>query len=344
MRFPRPPVVPAPTPNFGYPRGARGRQGHPVLGICYHIAEGSRAAVTDWFANPDSEASSHFLICRDGTIVQFVDETDVAWTQGRAVNPTWPLYDPAVNPNLVLIGIEHEGHSGQEWTEGMYRADLALTLHLCERFQIPPLRPYLLGHNEIDPRDRRHCPGDSFPWARLLAELAARQAEAVPPALQPFRDAAIRLGISDGSRPLDPATRGEVMTMAVRAVERLGAAPAAPAGPLELEHPVPGDLLPWVRKARAWGLTDGSRPGAAATRGEAMAMALRALRVAAQQRPPLPAPAPGPAPPPADVPDWLAAVVAAVRQEGLSDGSRPADPCLRVEAMAMAARVVQRFG
>lgn len=166
MRFPKPPITRLSSPNCD-----QGRGGQAVVGICYHIAAGSRAGVVEWFATPASKVSSHFLVCRDGTILQFVELSDTAWTQGVVNRPTWPLIAQYPAPNRALIGIEHEGQTGDAWTEEMYAGDLALTLYLCERFGIRPERPYLLGHNELDSANRPQCPGPTFPWDRLLRDL-----------------------------------------------------------------------------------------------------------------------------------------------------------------------------
>lgn len=178
VRFPKPPITRLSTPHYDV-----GRAGHPVIGICYHIAAGSRAGVVEWFANPASKVSSHCLICRDGTILQFVDLGDTAWTQGVVNKPTWPLIKQYPAPNRSLIGIEHEGQTGDPWTEEMYAADLALTLYLCERFGIKPERPYLLGHNELDSVNRPQCPGQTFPWTRLLGDLRTIYTPEAPPGL-----------------------------------------------------------------------------------------------------------------------------------------------------------------
>lgn len=166
MRFAKPPITRLSTPNFDI-----GRAGYPVVGLCYHIAAGSRDGTVSWFANPASQVSAHFLICRDGEILQFVDITDTAWTQGTINKPTWPLLKTYPKPNRVLIGIEHEGNPGDLWTGAMYKADVALTLYLCERLGIKPERPYLLGHSELDSVDRPNCPGPNFPWPTFLDDL-----------------------------------------------------------------------------------------------------------------------------------------------------------------------------
>ncbi|MFZ5824941.1 MAG: N-acetylmuramoyl-L-alanine amidase [Bacillota bacterium] len=330
MIFPKPPVVWGRTINFGYPQGRPGRNGRDIMGICYHVAEGSRASVESWFGSPKSQASSHFLVCRDGAVVQFVAEEDAAWTQGDTQAVTWPLYDRAVNPNLVLLGIEHEGYPHEPWTEAMIQADVALTLHLCERFAIPPRRPHLLGHHELNGRTRRNCPGPHFPWARLIEEVQRTYARQVTPWLADAISLGFAHGLTDGTRPLDPALRGEAMAVFVRVLEKLSIPPQGPE-PAPVTGGAPDWMRPYIQKAIQYKISDGRRPLEEATRAEAMAIAVRTLDAIAP---------------------WLNSVIPAApgqdeldraRQEQISDGTRPHEVALRAEVVAMAVRLLDRF-
>jgi|GEM_PF-4946378 len=325
MVFPKPKTVWVKSENYGYPRGRPGRNGRQIIGICYHIAEGSRKSVESWFQSKKSSASSHFLVCRNGEVVQFVAEEDAAWTQGDVAAVTWPLYDPKVNPNLVLLSVEHEGYTQNPWTEEMYQADLALTLHLCERFAIPPRRPYLLGHNELNGKTRPHCPGDNFPWERLINDVQQSYVAQKLPWMWDGLQAGKAAGLSDATRPLDYALRGETMTFLVRLLDRLGIRPGGPdPGPQAPE--APDWMQPYIRRAMQFRISDGSRALEEATRAEAMTMAVRALDLIA------PPTAPGAQDP-----------VERAREEQISDGTRPEDPVLRGEAVVMAVRLLERF-
>lgn len=329
MIFAKPPVVWAHTPNFGYPQGTRGRNGHGIIGICYHIAEGSRSAVESWFGSPVSKASSHYLACRDGTVVQFVDEEDAAWTQGDTQAVTWPLYQKGTNPNLVLLSVEHEGFHTAPWTEEMFSADVDLTLHLCERFAIPPRRPYLLGHHELNGRTRKFCPGPHFPWDRLLDEVQRRYVKELIPWLADSLSRGLAYNLTDGSRPLDLALRGETMTFMVRVLERLQVQPEGQdPGPVAPE--APAWMRPYVRKAMHYGISVGDRPLVTATRAEAMVMAVRAydLIMAAQGKPQEGA---------------GQEAIERARRLGISDGSRPTAEALRGEVVTMAVRLLELF-
>jgi hypothetical protein len=83
--------------------------------------------------NPKGGASSHFgigYINGQLRIHQYVDLGDAAWTNGDAREPTWPLYQPGVNPNLTTITTEHEdgGTAGRGIvTEPVWQASIALS-------------------------------------------------------------------------------------------------------------------------------------------------------------------------------------------------------------------------
>jgi N-acetyl-anhydromuramyl-L-alanine amidase AmpD len=161
------------SPYFGYPDGVHGRNGYKPIGVVLHIAEGTLAGCDSWFNSPGNEGSStHYCIGKSGEIHQYVEETDAAWGNGQVKKPTWPLLIDGVNPNLYTISIEHEGHTGEPWTEDMFQADLWLVSQIAQRWNIPYDKDHIIGHYRIDGVNRLNCPGTGLPWDRLLTELA----------------------------------------------------------------------------------------------------------------------------------------------------------------------------
>lgn len=168
------------SPNFGYPRGTKGRNGYQPIAVVLHIMEGTMEAALSWFNDPQSEASSHYGLGKDGRIWQFVNEADAAWCNGDVQEPDWPLLIPEVNPNLYTISIEHEGKTGEPWTEAMFLADVWLIRQIVQRWNIPVDRDHVIGHYRLNAVDRVNCPGTGLPWERLMGELVA----GAPPAPQ----------------------------------------------------------------------------------------------------------------------------------------------------------------
>ncbi|MFC9604528.1 N-acetylmuramoyl-L-alanine amidase [Streptomyces niveus] len=73
-----------------------------VHGVLLHIMEGTLDGTDSWFRNPDSKASSHFGVGRDGRVFQWVDTDDRSWHASGA-NASW-------------LSIEHEGRGGDSLT------------------------------------------------------------------------------------------------------------------------------------------------------------------------------------------------------------------------------------
>jgi len=159
--------------NFGYPDGTKGRTGYTPFAVVMHIAEGSLIGCDNWFNSPNNPGSStHYAIGKTGEIHQYVDEADAAWGNGQVKKPSWLLLVENVNPNLYAVSIEHEGHTGEPWTEEMFQADVWLVGQICQRWDIPIDSDHIIGHYRIDSVNRSRCPGTGLPWNRLLAELA----------------------------------------------------------------------------------------------------------------------------------------------------------------------------
>lgn len=104
--------------------------------------------------------SAHFLIRRDGRIVQFVSCDDRAWHAGVS---SWRGRESC---NDFSIGIELEGLEGLAFDDPQYRA-LASTLRAL-RLSYPVVE--VVGHEHVAPL-RKHDPGSEFDWARLRDQL-----------------------------------------------------------------------------------------------------------------------------------------------------------------------------
>jgi len=105
--------------------------------------------------------SAHYLIRRDGEIVQFVEPEKRAWHAGVS---QWKGRERC---NDFSIGIELEGTDDVEFEDAQYVALAALTRELFSRFG--PLD--LAGHSDIAP-GRKTDPGPCFRWDRYRAALA----------------------------------------------------------------------------------------------------------------------------------------------------------------------------
>jgi N-acetyl-anhydromuramyl-L-alanine amidase AmpD len=164
-----------PSPNYGIPRGLRGRKGHKVIAIVNHIMAGTMAGTDSWFASPASGVSAHFGVGKAGEIHQYVEIADIAWHAGNVKNPSWPLLIEGVNPNFYTVGIEHEGQSGDVMPEAQFEATLQLHRWLIGELGIEAEPDAIIGHYRIDSVNKANCPGLTFPWERLLRELGQKR-------------------------------------------------------------------------------------------------------------------------------------------------------------------------
>ena len=107
------------------------------------------------------KVSAHFLIRRDGELVQLVPCTRRAWHAGAS---SWGGRERC---NDFSVGVELEGVDDQAYTQPQYSRLAGLLLGLRERYPIVDI----VGHADIAP-GRKTDPGAAFDWAHLRESLA----------------------------------------------------------------------------------------------------------------------------------------------------------------------------
>lgn len=109
--------------------------------------------------------SSHFLIRRDGELIQYVDCDQRAWHAGRS---GWQGRDEC---NDYAIGIELEGTDHVPYTDSQYTVLNALLAALREAY--PAIGNRVVGHEHVAP-GRKTDPGPAFDWSRITTSLLAQ--------------------------------------------------------------------------------------------------------------------------------------------------------------------------
>lgn len=168
------------------------RRATEVTAIIYHYtAGGSLSGTVKWFQNPDSKVAAHYVIGKDGTVVQMIALDRAAWHAGTSV------LGGAEGVNQFSIGFEivnwgkltnrdgkfytYTGHlyqgpqpiaaDGAYWepyTEDQYKAVVRLTAALLGKY---PIR-HITGHSDVaTPKGRKIDPGPAFDWQRIQAAL-----------------------------------------------------------------------------------------------------------------------------------------------------------------------------
>jgi AmpD protein len=119
----------------------------------------------DWDAHPyfgeirGLEVSSHLLIRRDGSVVQFVPFGQRAWHAGES------CFRGQHRCNDFSIGVELEGEDETPYDDRQYGALQGVILALCNAY--PAISPReIAGHSDIAP-GRKSDPGPAFDWFRL---------------------------------------------------------------------------------------------------------------------------------------------------------------------------------
>ena len=107
--------------------------------------------------------SAHFLIRRDGELVQFVGCNERAWHAGAS---SWKGRERC---NDFSIGIELEGTDDLPYASAQYTMLARLVRALKRAYPISDL----VGHSDIAP-GRKTDPGPAFDWARLARLTAPR--------------------------------------------------------------------------------------------------------------------------------------------------------------------------
>lgn len=134
------------------------RDGYVPEIIVVHISAGTLASMNSWFANPGSFVSAHYGVGKDGTIVQYVDEANMAWSNGRVNYPTFKLLKKDVNPNKYTISIENEGMDLAKASDLQLQVLYYLIKDIAKRYNIPLDRDHIIGHFEIDSINKPFCP------------------------------------------------------------------------------------------------------------------------------------------------------------------------------------------
>lgn len=143
-----------PSPNFGDRRAGA----LPDLVVIHYTAMASAKAALDRLCDPDAEVSAHYLIGRDGTCWQMVDETARAWHAGAGA---WAEVSD-VNSRSVGIELDNDGRS--PFSAPMMNRLEQLLPQIMARWAIPPQR--VIGHSDMAP-GRKADPGPRFDWRRL---------------------------------------------------------------------------------------------------------------------------------------------------------------------------------
>jgi N-acetylmuramoyl-L-alanine amidase len=134
----------------------------PRLVVLHHTAMMTADAALDRLCDPASDVSCHYVIGRDGTVWQLVDEELRAWHAGTG---SW---GGAGDVNSRSIGIELDNagplNCCPPFPAPQMTALEALLSGILTRHDIPAQG--VIAHSDMAP-DRKADPGAAFDWRRL---------------------------------------------------------------------------------------------------------------------------------------------------------------------------------
>ncbi|MBI3093413.1 MAG: N-acetylmuramoyl-L-alanine amidase [Rhodocyclales bacterium] len=165
-----------PSPNFD--------QRRPNFVILHQTTNDNVGQALATLTNPQRRVSAHYLIGRDGAVMQLVDEAARAWHAGES------RWGGMSDLNSASIGIELDNTGAEEFAEPQILALLALLDELRTRHAIPAAN--YLAHGDVAPT-RKVDPSRRFPWRRLAAQGFGLWCDAPPPAAPAGFDAQLGL-------------------------------------------------------------------------------------------------------------------------------------------------------
>lgn len=140
---PKPKVDRAETSDHFY-----SRNGHRIDHIVIHYTTSRNIEGTiDWFKHaPEGQrTSAHYIVGRDGILVQIIADNVAAWHAGNK------------EMNWRSIGIEHVAQPGDTITDEQGKTSLALIAWLVETYNVP--KSAIIPHKCVKNTD---CCGDLF--------------------------------------------------------------------------------------------------------------------------------------------------------------------------------------
>jgi N-acetylmuramoyl-L-alanine amidase len=130
----------------------------PNYVIIHHTAQDSTERTLHTFTLPRTSVSSHYVIGRDGEIVQMLHDHFRAWHAGSG------KWGNTTDLNSASIGIELDNDGFSYFPEAQINSLLKLLAVLKEKHNIPTAN--FIGHADIAPT-RKVDPSPHFPWKTL---------------------------------------------------------------------------------------------------------------------------------------------------------------------------------
>jgi N-acetylmuramoyl-L-alanine amidase len=133
----------------------------PNYVVIHHTAQESVDQTLKTFTLPRTQVSAHYVIGKDGTIYNMLNDYYRAWHGGVG------KWGNNTDLNSSSIGIELDNTGEEEFSNLQIESLLQLLKVLKEKYTIPDAN--FIGHSDIAP-SRKVDPNPNFPWKKLAEE------------------------------------------------------------------------------------------------------------------------------------------------------------------------------
>jgi len=130
----------------------------PNFVILHHTAQNSCEQTLKTFTLTRTQVSSHYVICRDGTVYHMLHDL----LRGHHAGVS--KWGNTTDLNSTSIGIELDNNGFEHFPEEQLNSLLVLLDRLKKAFHIPAAN--FIGHGDIAPT-RKNDPNWRFPWKRF---------------------------------------------------------------------------------------------------------------------------------------------------------------------------------
>jgi N-acetyl-anhydromuramyl-L-alanine amidase AmpD len=139
-----------PTVNFNMRK--------PNFVILHHTAQNSLEQTLYTFSIARTAVSSHYVIGRDGTVHQMLNDYLRAWHAGAS------KWGAITDMNSCSLGIEIDNDGTEPFSDAQINSLIKLLTFLKNEYGIPQAN--FIGHSDIAP-ERKNDPSKYFPWKKL---------------------------------------------------------------------------------------------------------------------------------------------------------------------------------
>ncbi len=147
------------SPNFNLPKRVKNKIKFIII---HYTGMKKESTAIKRLQDPKSKVSAHYLIKRNGEIINLVPDLFEAWHAGVS---SWKHFK-SLNKNSIGIEITNPGHKHgyKRFSKKQIFSLQKLLNVLVKKYKIK--KKYILGHSDIAP-GRKKDPGEKFPWEML---------------------------------------------------------------------------------------------------------------------------------------------------------------------------------